>query len=75
MEPAGEPQIPAIDVIMSQIKQGSRNRQRLTADRARITDPVHRDSQLPLTRVIARVNRRPRTPFPGHFSHPPMIPQ
>jgi hypothetical protein len=61
-------------MIMRQIQPPGGHRQRLTADRARITDPVGGNRQLAGPLMPTAVESGARTPDPGRHSHESMIP-
>jgi hypothetical protein len=75
VKPAAETQIAAVDVIMRQVKLSGGHRQRLAADRARITDPVPGNRQRPRATVRMIVGSDTRAPDPGRRDHNLIVPR
>jgi hypothetical protein len=62
MTTAGQAKVPAVHVVVCQVKKLSGHRQRLTADSARVTQPVDGNGQAPGPDMLSGVHGGTGTP-------------
>jgi hypothetical protein len=66
MKPARQTEITAVDMVVRQVKPASSHGKRLTADSARVTDPVRSDGQFAGPHMTSVIQRGTRTASPSH---------